>query len=112
MQVLATQMQIDFSLLAFFFFREIVDGEDDCDINDMIEMALDSLQLVLHVFTDCGCQFEVMSTDCEIHTNAPMELSPEVRAAAATGTAVRAERSDMTRKCKATGICADSREEF
>jgi hypothetical protein len=32
-------------------------------------MAGDAFQLVLYVFTDGGGDFEVVSTDCEIHTH-------------------------------------------
>ncbi len=52
----------------FSFSVMLIDGQDDRDVDDMIEVAFDAFQLALHVFPDGGGQFEVMSTDGEIHT--------------------------------------------
>ena len=43
MHILATQAQRYFGALAFLFFREVINGEDDCDIDDVIEMSPDAL---------------------------------------------------------------------
>lgn len=52
MDVLAAQAQIDLGFLSLFFLGELINGQDDRDINDMIEMAFDPLKLVRDVFTD------------------------------------------------------------
>jgi hypothetical protein len=79
MQVLAAYTQGNFGFLALFFFREFINGQDDSDINDMIEMALDAFQFGLYIFADGWGQFEVMSTDCEIHTALLLVKSLAVR---------------------------------
>jgi hypothetical protein len=61
-------MQVDFRFLSLLFLGELIDGQDDRNINDMIEVAFDAYQLAFYVFTDGWSQFEVMSTDGEIHT--------------------------------------------
>src|ERR1700712_2030899 len=68
MHVLAAQSERNLGALAFLFFGEVIDSQDDCDIDDMIKMAPDALQFALQVFTYCGSHFEMMSTDGEIHT--------------------------------------------
>jgi hypothetical protein len=45
----------------------------------MIEMAFNAFQLVLYVFADGRGQFEMMSTDCEIHTALLLMVPLEVR---------------------------------
>src|SRR5450830_1124069 len=66
---LAWQSEVDFGFLPFFFFSQIVDGEDHCDVDHLIEMAPHPFQFALYVFTDGRGHFEMMSADCEIHTH-------------------------------------------
>src|SRR5450830_729197 len=68
MQVLTLNVNVDFCFLAFFFFCQLVDAEDHTDVDDVIEMALDTRQFALHVFADCRGQIEVMATNGQIHT--------------------------------------------
>src|ERR1700722_14411208 len=68
MQILSSHMQIDFCFLSFLFLWELINGQDDRYINDMIEVACNAFQLVLYIFANGWGQFEVMSTDGEIHT--------------------------------------------
>ena len=41
--ILAAQAQGNLGALALLFFGEVVDSQDDCDIDDVIEMAPDAL---------------------------------------------------------------------
>ena len=65
----ATQTQVDFGLLTFFFLFEVIHGQNHGDIDNLIEMTFHALQLRLYVFTDGWCHFEMMSADGEIHTH-------------------------------------------
>src|SRR5574343_1459654 len=62
MHVLARHVHGHFRLLLQFF-----DGENHIDAGDLVEMADDGVQLVLHVFTQGGGNFDVMTTDLQIH---------------------------------------------
>lgn len=37
--VFATDVKIDIGLMAFFFFPKLVYGQDDCNINDLVEVS-------------------------------------------------------------------------
>jgi hypothetical protein len=104
-QIFSSHMQVDFGFLPPVFFCQLVDGQDDRDIDNLIEVSFYAFQLALHVFTDGRCQFEMMSTDGEIHT-ALLSMLPlavlDVPELPATK-----EHSDMMQTAKITRTCAD-----
>lgn len=89
-QGLARHLDIDLSFLPFFFFSEVIDGQEDVGIYDLIEMANNAFQLILNVFTDGGGHFEMMATDGEVHTHSFEDVTPLKAAQELKAQAVRA----------------------
>src|SRR5574343_225377 len=61
--ILTWNMQGDFGLLV-----QLLDAQHNMHVDDVIEMARDLLQLLAHVFADSGADFQIMTTDLQIHT--------------------------------------------
>src|SRR5690606_37979481 len=73
---LALEAQIHFGALAARFVGQLLYAQRDRYINHVIKMAGDAFQLVVHILSYGSSQFEVITSDCQVHTTLLWVLLP------------------------------------
>ena len=74
-QVIAFDMNVALCALALFFFFLLFNREQNFHIHHLIKMSRDSVQFACDVASEGWRDFEVVTTDCQIHKKPPDELS-------------------------------------
>jgi hypothetical protein len=70
-QITALDMHIAFSALASFLFLHVVYRQQNLDVDYLIKVPGDSIQFAGYITTQCGCNFEMVTADRQIHKQAP-----------------------------------------